>query len=224
MSRPVTVAVICEGSTEQTFIREVLAPTLATKNLFLEAQLIGSPGHKGGHVVFQRALTDIEQRLKQRRDIYVSTMFDLYRIDTAWPGVCDIRKGMPAARKAELIESRTLEAVEAKLPNAGVAKRFIPFFCLHEFEALLFSSPTELAGQLQVEEDLIANILRECGTPEEINDHPQTAPSKRIESLYPGYRKIVMGRAIAQKIGVRTIRKHCPHFDSWINRLEALAQ
>jgi hypothetical protein len=224
MSSPVTVAVICEGSTEQTFIRDVLAPTLATKNLFLEAQLIGRPKHKGGHVVFQRALTDIEQRLKQRQDIYVSTMFDLFRIDSAWPGVCDIRKGMAAALKAELIEARTLEAVEAKLPNAGVAKRFIPFFCLHEFEALLFSSPAELAGQLQVEEDLIANILKECGTPEEINDHPQTAPSKRIESLYPGYRKIVMGRAIAQKIGVRTIRQHCPHFNAWVNRLEALVQ
>lgn len=224
MSRPATVAIICEGPTEQTFIRDILAPTLISRNLFLEAQLIGRPKHKGGRVVFQRALTDIEQRLKQRRDIYVSTMFDLYRIDTAWPGVCDIRRDMAAARKVELIEARTLEAVEAKLPNVGVANRFIPFFCLHEFEALLFSSPAELAAQLLIDEEQITNILRECGTPEEINDHPQTAPSKRIESLYPGYRKIVMGRAIAQKIGVKTIRKHCPHFDSWINRLEALAQ
>jgi hypothetical protein len=224
MNKPVTVAVICEGSTEQTFVRDILAPTLATRNLFLEAQLIGKPKHKGGHVVFQRALTDIEQRLKQRQDIYVSTMFDLYRIDTAWPGVCDIRRGMAAARKAEVIESCTLEAVKAKLQNLDVARRFIPFFCLHEFEALLFSSPAELAGHLHVKEDLVANILRECGTPEEINDHPQTAPSKRIESLYPGYRKIVMGRAIAQKIGVKSIREKCPHFDAWVSRLESLAQ
>ena len=42
------IFVIVEGQTEQTFVREVLAPELASKNIFLYSALIGKPGHKGG--------------------------------------------------------------------------------------------------------------------------------------------------------------------------------
>ena len=42
------VIVDVEGQTEQTFIREVLAPWLAAEGIFLTARLIGKPGHKGG--------------------------------------------------------------------------------------------------------------------------------------------------------------------------------
>ena len=35
------VHVICEGQTEETFINEILAPSLATKGVFLLPSLIG---------------------------------------------------------------------------------------------------------------------------------------------------------------------------------------
>lgn len=224
MNKSVTVAIICEGPTEQTFVRDVLAPAFGARHIFLEAQLIGTPGHKGGHVIFKRALFDIERRLKQRRDVYVSTMFDLYGIAPDWPGKARINKQMPAAQKAKVIENHTLNEVKKALVDFDVEQRFLPYLSVHEFEALLFSDPAVLASQLNVAQLHIDRILEERGEPEEINDSPLTAPSKRIEQLRPGYRKIVMGKVITEKIGIGRIRKQCPHFDSWINRLEALAQ
>ncbi|GAB6147257.1 DUF4276 family protein [Desulfocicer niacini] len=47
---------------------------------------------------------------------------------------------------------------------------------------------------------------------EEINDDPEKAPSKRLEKLNAGYRKVAMGKIISEAIGIQTIRKQCPHF------------
>ena len=58
MSR-VRVYIVVEGPTEQTFIRDVLAPELAIKNIFLHPVLIGKSGHKGGDIHFERAKNDI---------------------------------------------------------------------------------------------------------------------------------------------------------------------
>lgn len=46
----VEVMVVVEGQTEQTFVRELLAPYLATRHIYLQAALLGKPGHKGGSV------------------------------------------------------------------------------------------------------------------------------------------------------------------------------
>jgi hypothetical protein len=48
-----------------------------------------------------------------------------------------------------------------------------------------------------------------------INDNPVTAPSKRIQRFFPGYRKGSSVNAhayrIAQRIGLERIRRQCPH-------------
>jgi len=54
----VEVYVVVEGQTEQTFIRELLAPSLSYKGIYLHPVLIGKPGHKGGDIRFERAITD----------------------------------------------------------------------------------------------------------------------------------------------------------------------
>ena len=51
---------------------------------------------------------------------------------------------------------------------------------------------------------------------------PHTAPSKRIESLLPGYKKPVLGIWAAEGIGLGAIRSACPHFRSWLERLEGI--
>jgi hypothetical protein len=90
----VEVYVIVEGQTEQTFIREVLAPYLSYKSIYLHPALIGKPGHKGGDIRFERAMSDIGSLLKQRFNIYVSTMFDYFRIEPGWPGQKSITAGI----------------------------------------------------------------------------------------------------------------------------------
>lgn len=57
-------------------------------------------------------------------------------------------------------------------------------------------------------------------TPEEINDSSDTAPSKRLQILIPGYQKPLMGVLAALEIGLETIRRECPLFANWIKKLE----
>ena len=48
--------------------------------------------------------------------------------------------------------------------------------------------------------DLIGSfidIANDFETPEHTNNSPQTAPSKRIESLLPGYEKLILGTLAA---------------------------
>ncbi|MCP4151447.1 MAG: DUF4276 family protein [bacterium] len=219
----VRVYVIVEGPTEQTFVRDLLAPTLSVKGLYLYASLIGKSGHKGGDIRFHRAKTDIVKYLKQQSDIYVSTLFDYYGINANWPGRATARNSGTAAQKANIMEGETLKAIEKELPLPNINKRFIPYIAMHEFEALLFSDAGKLAKELDVEPAVIDGILKKCGEPEEINDNSETAPSKRLIALCSkSYRKVKMGNTIAKAIGIQTMRDQCPHFNEWLNKLESL--
>jgi hypothetical protein len=61
-------------------------------------------------------------------------------------------------------------------------------------------------------------------TPEDINDSPVTAPSKRVTDLVQAYEKPLFGTLAVLEIGLARIRLECPHFDSWINNLESLVE
>ena len=147
-------------------------------------------------------------------------MFDLYGLPKDFPGYeTGQRMQDPYARVAHL---------EAAFGKDIDYRRFIPFFLLHEFEALLLSDPvkldntwTELEGGSSRLSSL-ERILEECGGPEEVNDHPNTAPSKRLLQLYPGYQKVLFGEFVAEEISVDGIRAKCPHFDEWVSKLEQL--
>lgn len=94
---------------------------------------------------------------------------------------------------------------------------------MHEFEGLLFSDATKLGSGIG-RPDLSPHfqaIREQFATPEEINDSPLTAPSKRIISLLPSYEKPLMGTLAVLEIGLDAIRQECPLFRAWIERLEA---
>jgi hypothetical protein len=223
MSKYIEVFIICEGPTERTFIGEVLAPKIMHKSIFLYPILIGKPSHQGGNIKFDRAKVDIEGFLKQRPDIYVSTMFDYFRLDPNWPGNEKIQGKLAATKKAEKIEAATLAEIEKLFPQLNVRKRFIPYIEMYEFEALLFSDASKLAEKIGVRSSQIEQILTECREPEEINDGAETSPSKRIIKLNNSYRKVAMGKTISEAIGIQNIRGKCPHFNGWLTKLEQLA-
>ena len=102
--------------------------------------------------------------------------------------------------------------------------RFLPFVMMHEFEALLFSDCGAFCRSVdRVElEPQLAKIRAGFASPEQINDSPQTAPSKRIEALMPRYRKPLDGVNAARAIGLDRMRAECPHFNDWLERLVAL--
>ena len=100
--------------------------------------------------------------------------------------------------------------------------RFIPYVMMHEFEAMLFSD-CEGFGRGIGRVDLVQplqTIRDQFAHPEEIDDSPHTAPSKRIEHLMPNYQKPLMGNLAALEIGIHAIYRECPHFEEWLERLE----
>ena len=69
----------------------------------------------------------------------------------------------------------------------------------------------------------VDEVIEECGSPEKINNSPQTAPSKRLERWAHGrYGKTTSGIVIARAIGIDKMRKKCPLFNSWLLKLESL--
>jgi len=223
----IEIVIVVEGKTEQTFVRDVLAPEMSHKGLYLHAALIGKNGHKGGNICFERAETDISKFLAQRTDTYVSTMFDYFRIDSEWPGyqASSQQTGatLTAGDKAEALEQATHQNMITRFPKCEAETRFIPYIQMHEFEALLFSCASTLASKMEIQEPVIKGILAAYANPEEINTCPEKAPSKRLKVLKKGYRKVVMGKTISKAIGIQGIRKQCPHFNDWLTKLENLA-
>jgi len=224
----VEIFIVVEGQTEQTFVRDVLAPAIAPKGIYLSAALIGKPGHKGGNVFFDRAKVDICNFLKQRNDIYVTTMFDYFRIDSKWPGRTDVQRKarngitLTAIDKANILESATHDEIISAFPSYNSENRFIPYIEMHEFEALLFSDANILAEKTEIDVSKIEEILDEHGAPEEINEDPLKAPSKQLEALKSDYRKVAMGKTVSEVIGIEKIREQCPHFNDWLVKLEQL--
>ncbi len=224
----VQIHVVVEGATEQTFVRDVLAPEMAIKGVYLQAAKIGKPGHKGGDIRFERALNDIGNFLKQRKDIYISTMFDYFRIDSNWPGKSKVQKriregtSLSAIQKAEILESATQVEIDKTFSEWDPGSRFIPYIEMHEFEALLFSDAHKLADIINIDRSRIEKILGDFNNPEEINDDPTKAPSKQLLALKLGYRKVAMGKAVSEAIGIQAIRRKCPHFNNWLVKLENL--
>ena len=121
---------------------------------------------------------------------------------------------MPLDEKVALLES----AFEKDLGD----DRMIPYVQLHEFEALLFSKPSDFSVVFPGEKTKIKKLeqAREAfDSPEHIDDGPNTAPSKQILGVFPGYAKTSDGIIVAKTIGLAKMRSECKHFDEWIQKL-----
>lgn len=219
----IRIHVICEGHTEEMFVNELLVPHMISRGISIIPAKIGKPGHKGGNVNYQRLLTDLKNRLLGDKSCHCTTLIDYYALPNEFPGKRDSEKQRNSKDKLKLVIEALYKKINLDIGEAST--RFIPYIQLHEFEGLLFSSPESLAASLK-QPSLLAEFhkIRSSFTnPEEINDSPVTAPSKRIQSLYSGYDKPVHLLLAANNIGLRVIRQECSLFDCWIKKLEALA-
>jgi hypothetical protein len=220
MSRVIAVV---EGQTEQGFVREVLAPLLDPRKVYMSARLVGKPGHKGGDCRYDRAKRDVLALLRQEADTIVTTMFDFYALPDSWPGRVEARTA-PFSKKANLVETAVAEDVFNELGTSFDKKRFRPYIQMHEFEALLFSQPATVCAVLRSpnSEEVVQSIRDSFANPEEINDNFATAPSRRLLDVFADYRKRLHGLIAAQRIGIDAMRKVCPHFAGWVGMLESL--
>jgi hypothetical protein len=60
------VTVIVEGQTEESFVKDVLAPELWPREVYLTPILLGVPGHKGGRPNYARLKKDISPAYEAR--------------------------------------------------------------------------------------------------------------------------------------------------------------
>jgi hypothetical protein len=220
----VKLIVVGEGQTEETFVRDVLAPALGANRIYASARLINtSREQRGGALSLERVRKFIGNTLRQRNDTYVTTLIDLYGLDTTFRGVTNSKGQAPAAR-ATRIEQLLHEDVIAFAQCRP--ERFVPHVQPHEFESLLFSDIATLCDVEPGWQEQSAPLLAAraaVGDPEWINDSPQTAPSKRLAQLRPRYRKVRHGPVAAGRIGLDRIRQQCPHFRQWYDRIVALS-
>ena len=222
MSSYAEVVVLVEGQTEQQFIKELLAPYMVDRGVYLTPIIFYKPGEKGGDVKFARAINDIEKHLKQRHDTWVTLLVDYYGIKSDWPGYDESKRQIDHVKKTDILCQATADEVERVFSEQNQNRRFIPYFSMYEIEALYFSDPACLAERLGVSQQRIDEILTECGEPEKINDNSATAPSKRIERLSIRFKKTSTGIAIAREMGIPKMRDACPLFSAWLSKLESL--
>jgi hypothetical protein len=215
------VLILVEGQTEETFVRDLLAPHLSAIGVYPIAKLAttkrvkSGPDFKGGIVSYGKLRGDVIRLLGDTSAVLVTTMIDFYRLPQDSPG----RMSMPPGSCHDKVVY-----VEQEIGKDINHRRFLPYLALHEFEAMLFVDPARIDGAFPEADknDDLAAIKRQFKSPEEIDDDPATAPSRRIKDLFPGYRKPLYGPLIALEIGIEQIRKECSHFSSWLKRLENL--
>ena len=221
----IRVHVICEGQTEEMFAKEVLGRHFRPMGIQLVPTLIGTKGKRGGNVTLKRLSFDIITRLQADRGGYCTTFFDFYGLPDNFPGKAEAASKTSIREKALSITSALVKHLHYEL-EPDEMRRFIPYIQMYEFEALLFSSPVAFArGINRVNLTGYFQKIRDSfATPEEINDSPVTAPSKRVTKIIRSYEKPLNGTLGAIAIGLDKIRDECALFNEWISSLESLSR
>ena len=220
------LVVVGEGQTEESFIKRVIAPTLAEQAVYVTARLLRTSRRaRGGALTADRVLFHMPRILKERDDVYVSTFFDLYGLASGFPGVSGAKGVSDPIERAGAIEA----AFGAVVVEAAGCRpeRFLPHVQPYEFESLLFADVSAFEDTRSTWRNCVAELrgVRESvATPEHINDGLTTHPSARLGRALnePKYDKRLDGPAVAALIGLERIRAECHHFGQWLGRLEAL--
>jgi hypothetical protein len=161
-----------------------------------------------------------ELKGRNERDVFFTTLIDLYGLPKNFPG-------KKAHRRNPDDPISYVTALEKAFGENIADRRFIPYLQLHEFETILFAEPESFRiafGDCGEAIEGLNKIVKGFPTIEHIDDGSTTAPSKRIISLLPTYEalKSSAGPDIAEFTGLVMIRSKCPHLDAWLSRLETL--
>ncbi len=218
--------ILCEGQTEERFVKDVLSPYLMQFGIFTKPILLITSKKKnaiGGMLSFAQAKRDLTLLRKQFKDNdnerhIFTTMFDYYALPDDFPGFTESKRIANVRDRIAFLEKKFLEEMGCDA--------FLPYIQLHEFEALLFVDIEQLNAEYP---NASANILRlkretdKYGDPEMIDDGPATAPSKRIISAldkYYHYNKVKSGASVTSRIGIEALLENCTHFREWVELIK----
>jgi hypothetical protein len=219
------LCILVEGQTEEGFAKHVLGPHLEARGIWIFPQIVetsrdrfGRKRRGGGD--WSKWRKDLLRLTGGQRgaDVRFTTMFDLYGLPEGFPGVAEHGSERDTKQRADLLEA----ALAADIDD----RRLIPYLQRHEFEALVLAGLDALEDVLDLRERRGVATLKGVVTasaPEDVDDGPQTAPSKRLEASVPSYRKEVHGPLVVEATGLAKLRAACPRFDAWVSKLEALS-
>ena len=202
----IRLAIVTEGQTEAEFIKDVLA------DHFRPRDVEPTPVVMNGNVSTQR-LAEFIARLYWSHDA-VTSLVDFYGFK------------QKETASADELEIEIREQVHKIIRRDWDERKVLPYVQRHEFEALLFADVAAFLC-IDVGEDGVGRLQRvrsRFETPEDINDHSTTAPSKRISQVVRRYNKVAHGPIVAAEVGLEKMRSACPRFGVWLARLEALGR
>lgn len=217
--------VLVEGQTEEAFVKTLLTPHLVDRGVYVAATIVGKltgqrRGHGkrgGGH--YRHWRRDLVRLLQSHSvDLRVTTLFDLYGLPKDFPGYDAIMQSSQRGDRRVAFERALAEDVKDH--------RLLPYIQQYEFEALVLAALPSLRQLLDAPDQLtgLTALEAEIATlaPEDVNDGPDTAPSKRLLNHIPGYSKILFGELATVHAGLSALRRACPRFNGWIDHLEKL--
>lgn len=216
------ILILVEGQTEEMFVKTVLNPHLESGGGCAIPKIVATKfvkrgtQFKGGIPAYDRVRPQIMRLLNDSSAVSVTTFIDYYALPESFPGKKTIVGSTPIERVKHLEEQLLLDI--------GDTRRFVPYYSLHEFEALLFASPGIIAETLTLPEKVkdLSLICSQFPSPEDINDNPDTCPSARLRTLFEDYQKTLHGSLITKRIGLSIIRQKCAHFNEWLTLLERM--
>lgn len=211
---------IVEGETEEAFVNIILRSYFQKGGFYNPIQCFKIKHTQGGMQKYSHVRNDVLKTIYEH-DVIVTTMFDLYRLPSSFPGFTEARAITNHLERVTFLEAKMKEDLESR--QGQQFNTFIPYIQLHEFEALVFSSTKGFEALFEDNEmdyKGIGEVIKGFPNPEDINDSPETAPSKRIQKLIPGYNKVAYGISLIEYTGIDIILQKCPHFKVWIDKLE----
>jgi len=215
------IHILVEGQTEENFVNKILSPYFNPKSIYLTPTIITTKkvlrgaNHKGGVTSYQQVKNDLIPLLSDSSVNIVTTMIDYYALPNNFPGYSLKPKGSPYKR---------VEFLEDQFSKDIFNKKFIPYLQLHEFEALIFANYGNLVNAFPGKKDELEKIElinKQFQSPEEINENPNTAPSKRLEKIYGNYQKVLHSQLVLMDSNITDLRRRCSHFDNWLTKLES---
>lgn len=216
------IYVLVEGQTEHGFVKNVIqkhfnSTLLVIPILLTTKEVKDGPNFKGGILNYKKVRREIINILGDTSVSLVTTMFDYYGLPEDFPGYGGSKSKKSGYQKIDFIEKAFYKDINHP--------KFSPYIQLHEFEALLFSKPSIIdflmSGNVSSNSEL-QKVASQFGSPEEINQGPDTHPSKRIINKYPNYQKVLEGQFIAEEIGIKVMISKCKHFSDWIQKIKKI--
>ncbi|MCW3787229.1 DUF4276 family protein [Plebeiibacterium sediminum] len=202
---------IVEGDTEIILVEKIIMPYLVAQGITnpVNCQTITTnrkQNKKGGVSTYGKFKNEVNRTLRQG-NVLVTTLIDFFKLPADFPEFTH--------------DSHNIGDIEtAILKDFGDNENFIPYIQRHELEALMFSSRDGFDLVIDDEKKiaLIDAINKEYPNPEDINNSPQTAPSKRLGKIF-NYDKTGDGEMILEMVGIEPMLEKCPRFAEWIGKI-----